>query len=86
MSKIITKSELDLLNIDADIQKKKVETQKCIDDTDIAKVAELRHVLTSHYIDDDRSVMGSEPFFVPLLVGKNRDTVLNKLLEIINEF
>jgi hypothetical protein len=86
MSKPITKADLEFLKIDAEIHKQKAETEKCMDDVEIAKVAELRHVLTSHYIDDDRSVMGSEPFFVPLLTGKNRDIVLSKLLEIINEF
>jgi len=82
----MTKSELELLNTDAEIQKKKAETHKCIDEIEISKVTELRHILTSHYIDDDRSVMASEPFFIPLVTGKNRDIVLNKLLEIIKEF
>jgi|GEM_PF-6741394 hypothetical protein len=36
-------------------------------------------------IDDERTVLGSEPFYVPLLNGKNRDVALNKLLDLINK-
>lgn len=82
----ITKAELDLLKTDAEIQKNKAETHKCIDEIEISKVAELRRILETHHIDADRSVMGSEPFFVPIVTGKNRDIVLSKLLEIIKEF
>ena len=86
MSKTITKTDLDLLKIDAEIHKSKAETHKCMDDTEISKVGELRRVLETHYIDDERSLLGSEPFFVPIVTGKNRDIVLSKLIDIIKEF
>ena len=86
MSKPITKADLDLLKIDAEIHKSKAETHKFLDEIEISKVAELRRLLETHCIDDDRSVMGSEPFFVPVVVGKNRDIVLTKLIDIIKTF
>lgn len=82
----ITKADLDFLSTDADIQKKKAETNKYLDEVEILKASELRHILESHYVDDERSIMGSEPFWVPIVTGKNRDIVMSKLIEIIKHF
>lgn len=82
----ITKADLDFLSTDADIQKKKAETNKYLDEVEILKASELRHILESHYVDDERSIMGSEPFWVPVVTGKNRDIVMSKLIEIIKHF
>ena len=82
----MTKENLENIKTRADIKKIQAESQKCTIDTEISKVTELRQVLTSHYIDDDRSILGSEPFFMPIVTGANRDIVLNKLIEIIKKF
>ena len=82
----MTKAELDIININADIRKKNSESIKFIEESEVIKVAELRRILETHYIDDDRSIIGSEPFFVLVVTGKNRDIVLGKLIEIINNF
>lgn len=82
----MTKEELENIKTRADIKKIQAESKKCTIDIDISKVTELRQVLSTHYIDDDRTILSSDPFYVPIVTGKNRDIVLNKLIEIIKKF
>jgi hypothetical protein len=35
-------------------------------------------------IDEDRTILGSEPFYKPLLSGKNKEIAMNKLMELIS--
>jgi hypothetical protein len=36
-------------------------------------------------VDEDRTILGSEPFYTPLLKGRHKETAMNKLMELINQ-
>jgi hypothetical protein len=76
-----------------DMTGKKVNEQNVNTDTackaeeyEIKRVEELRNLLTAHSINSDRSILGSEPFFEPVMQGKNRDVVMGKIIQLINKW
>lgn len=49
------------------------------------KIFTLLVSLTAKTIDDEKTILGSEPVYTPVLSGMNRDIVLNKLMELIEK-
>lgn len=41
--------------------------------------------LNATTIDEERTILGSEPFYTPILGGKNRDLALIKLMDLIKK-
>lgn len=96
------KERLELLDKKVEIQKKRVEIKKeqlNIDETIIKrsigldeqktlidKIESLRNVLNDWTIDDERTIMASEPFLKPLVDGEQREVVLRKMMELIRKF
>ena len=95
------KERLEIIEKKVDIQKKKIELKKEKLNTDeivlrrkisaeeqtllIDKISQLRCVLADWTIDDERTIMASEPFLKPLISDRNRLIVTNKLIELINK-
>ncbi len=52
----------------------------------INKVEELRLVLVAQKIDENRTTMSSEPYYTSILNSNERNTVMKKMLELINKF
>ena len=69
------------MNIDEIIVKRNLslDEQKTL----IDKISELRRLLTDWTVDDERTIMASEPFLVPTIVGHRREIVISKLMELI---
>ena len=94
------KETLEKRNLIADVKKKSAESEhqkalakQSISDSErmqgqinVNKAEELRLLLVSHIIDDDKQILGSEPFYTSTIKGKNRDIVMNKLIEVISRF
>lgn len=94
------KETLEKRNLIADVKKKSAESEnqkalakQSISDAErmqgqinVNKAEELRLLLASHIIDEDNSIIGSEPFYITTIQGKNRDIVMNKLIEVIGRF
>jgi len=94
------KETLEKRNLIADIKKKSSESEnqkalakQSISDSErmqgqinVNKSEELRLLLASHIIDDDKSIIGSEPFYTSTIKGKNRDIVMKKLIEVVERF
>lgn len=95
------KERLELLEKKVEIQKKRVEIKKEQLNMDeiilrrnisfeeqkilIDKISELRYVLTDWTVDEDRTIMASEPFLTPTIVGERREIVIRKLMELIKK-
>jgi hypothetical protein len=93
------KEHLDLLDKKVSIQTKELENKKAeldmeeihvnrIFDADRMlndKIFSVLIALVSKTIDDERTIMGSEPFYTPLIKGKHRDIALNKLMDLITK-
>lgn len=71
-------SKIDLKEVDL---KNKREYDKMVND----KLFSVLFPLMMNTIDEDRTILGSEPFYTPLLTGKNKETAMNKLMELINQ-
>jgi len=96
----VEKENLEKKNLIADAKKKnaEAENQKALSKQNVAeaerligqlnvnKAEELRMLLQSCIVDEDRSIVGSEPFFTPILKDKNRDIVINKLIDVVQRF
>lgn len=50
-----------------------------------SKLYFLREVLTDNILDKERTILGSEPLFKPLLEDENREIAMNKLMNLIDE-
>lgn len=74
----IKMSKIDLKEVDL---KNKREYDKMVND----KLFSVLFPLMMNTIDEDRTILGSEPFYTPLLTGKNKETAMNKLMELINQ-
>ena len=55
------------------------ESERILND----KIFSLSFSLTMITVDEERSILGSEPFLTPVLSGERREIVLDKLIEII---
>jgi hypothetical protein len=78
------KEQLDLIEKRVQIQvdlKNKREYDKMVND----KLFSVLFPLMMNTIDENRTILGSEPFYTPLLTGKNKETAMNKLMELINQ-
>ena len=74
----IKMSKIDLKEVDL---KNKREYDKMVND----KLFSVLFPLMMNTIDEDRTILGSEPFYTPLLTGKNKEMAMNKLMELINQ-
>lgn len=102
ISSISEKERLDIVEKKIDIQKKRVELKKEKLNIDeivlrrkvsleeqkvlIDKISELRAILSDWTIDDERTIMASEPFIKATIEGVQREIVLHKLMELIKKF
>ncbi len=93
------KEQLELLEKKVEIQKKRMEIKKEMVNIDeiiggrkialdeqksiIDKISVLSTVLTEYTIDNERTILGSEPYLVPIITGKNREILTSKLLELV---
>ncbi len=50
----------------------------------LEEISELRYLLSDWMIDEERTILGSEPFIKPVLNGVERQIVLKKLMSLIN--
>lgn len=50
-----------------------------------SKIFTLLFTLESKVIDDEKTIIGSEPYYESLIQGRNKDIVLNKLMELIQK-
>ena len=92
--------DLELLDKKMDIRKKKIEIQREIQELEefesskhlaeqqilLHKVEMLKEVLTASAIDENRTIIGGEPFMTPLLNDLDRDIVKEKLILLIQQF
>lgn len=101
ISSISEKERLDIIEKKIDIQKKRVELKKeklnveeiilrrkvSLEEQKVLidKVSQLRALLSEWTIDEERTVMASEPFLKPMILGRNRLIATNKLMELINK-
>lgn len=72
------KAKLDMVDL---LANRDNETDRLLND----KIFSVLISLVSKTIDEDRTILGSEPFFKPLLSGHNRETVTKKLIELITK-
>jgi hypothetical protein len=70
------KIEFDLIEIEF---KNKREVEKMVSD----KIFSILFPLMINTIDADRTILGSEPFYKPLLTGRNKEIAMNKLMNLI---
>lgn len=57
------------------------ENQRMLND----KIFTVLILLVSKTIDEDRTILGSEPFYKPLISGHHREIVTQKLIELITK-
>lgn len=71
------------LNMDETILRRKiaVEEQRML----LEKISELRYLLSDWTVDEERTLMASEPFLTPTILGERREFVLRKLMELIKK-
>ena len=72
----IAKTKLDMEKL---LHDKNVEDEKLLN----SKMFSVLIALCSRTIDEERTILGSEPFYTPLISGKNRDIAIDKLMELI---
>jgi hypothetical protein len=93
------KERLELIDKRVDIQKKRLEVRKeklnmdekklkssiAIDEQKLLldKIGSLKNLLGDITIDDERTIMGSEPFYKPTINGRDRNIVANKLIDLV---
>lgn len=91
------KEQLDLIEKQVEIEAKKLENKKSefdliensikskrdFDKMVNDKIFSVLFPLMINTIDEDRTILGSEPFYTPLLSGKNKEIAMNKLMELI---
>lgn len=92
------KEQLDLIEKQVEIEAKKLENKKSefdlmensirskrdFDKMVNDKIFSVLFPLMINTIDEDRTILGSEPFYKPLLSGKNKEIAMNKLMELIS--
>lgn len=95
------KTQLDLIEKKVEIQKKILEIKKekvnlqnlkqkkfSAEEEQVLvnKVAELRYLLDNVTIDEERTILGSEPFLKPIITGEEREIVKAKIIELLKKF
>jgi hypothetical protein len=92
------KEQLDLIEKQVEIEAKKLDNKKSefelmensikskrdFDKMVNDKIFSVLFPLMINTIDEDRTILGSEPFYKPLLSGKNKEIAMNKLMELIS--
>ena len=73
-------------NLENDRLKMYMERMEFRDEMELQEKAQssvfsLLMVLICTTIDEERTILGSEPFKVPVLTGRNRDIAINKLMQ-----
>jgi len=58
-----------------------IESEKLVND----KIFSVLLSLTAKSINENRSILGSEPFYEPVIKGQRRELVLDKLTELIEK-
>jgi len=102
ISGIGEKQRLEIIEKKIDIQKKRVELKKeklnineivlrrkvSLEEQKVLidKISELRAVLSDWTIDDERTILASEPFLKATIEGGQREIVLNKIMVLIKKF
>ena len=93
------KEQLDLIEKRVEIRSKQLDNKKSrldIDELDLRNKREVDRVISNKIfsilfplmvstIDADRTILGSEPFYTPLLSGKNKEIAMNKLMDLITK-
>lgn len=69
------------LDLEETIISRRLEEAKLLNDNIFSVLISL----SSKTIDVDRTILGSEPFLIPLIVGKHRDIALEKLMQLITK-
>lgn len=81
----IQNSRLDNLRIRLELQdfdlNRQIEAERMLNN----KIFALMFTLAVSSIDDERTILGSEPFYVPILRGDRREIALSKLTELITK-
>jgi hypothetical protein len=85
MSKIVLDKDLESRRAKLDMKEllatRNHESERILND----KIFSLSFSLTMITVDEERSILGSEPFLTPVLTGERREIVLDKLIEIITK-
>ena len=63
-----------------------IDTEEQLAHLLITKVDSLVYLLECSNVDPDRTIMGSEPFYKPILNDEESYVVKRKLLELISQF
>lgn len=93
------KEQLDLIEKQVEIEAKQLENKKSefelmensiknkrdFDKMVNDKIFSVLFPLMINTIDEDRTILGSEPFYTPLLSGKNKEIAMNKLMDLITK-
>jgi len=99
IKKLTEKERLELIEKKVEIQKKRQEIRKeklSMDELKSKRRLQTEGMLNEKIIslllslaisvpDEERTILGSEPFETLLLKGKRRDEALNKLIELIKK-
>ena len=95
------KEHLEIIEKKVDIQKKRLDIRKekqslkeldkrkiIIDEQKLLvdKVGELRYLLSDFTIDEERTILGSEPMLKCIVSGEERKMVTTKLRELLKQF
>ena len=97
----LEKERLEIVEKKVEIQKKRIELKKEKLDADeflykrkveldeqkstISKISELRILLADYTIDEERTIIGGEPFFKPLLDQNEKEIIIKKILELVRQ-
>ena len=75
---------------EVEVEKQNIRLKKleCITNEDksiIDKISQLKDVLSTHVIDQDKTILGSEPIFKTLLDSDYQKEATSKLMELIRK-
>jgi hypothetical protein len=93
------KDQLDLIEKKVEIRSQQLENKKAkmeLEDFQIDRISRSNRLISDKIwsvliplmvstVDEDRTILGSEPFYTPLLKGRHKETAMNKLMELINQ-
>ena len=67
------------LDMEELLTNRNLESERLLND----KVLSLLFSLMVTVVDEERTILGSEPFYTPIIGGKRRDVTLDKLMELV---